>query len=90
MKLEVVKSEKDMLSLFVKGEDHTLLNLLKENSWKRGAKQASYIIKHPYMSEPNLIIRGEKPKKILSDANQMIIDDAKEFGVLFSREIKKK
>ena len=89
MKLEVLESEKDRLALLVKGEDHTLLNILKENAWRAGAKQASYVINHPYMSEPKLMIRGLNPRKILSDSAQMAVDEAKEFTVLFSREIKK-
>lgn len=90
MKLELVADEKEKLAVTVIGEDHTLLNLLKENAWKAGAKQAAYIIKHPYMSQPEIIIRGKNPRKILAEAAQQIIDDAKEFETLFSREIKKK
>ncbi len=90
MKLEVESQGTGKLELLVEGEDHTLLNMLKENAWKTGANQASYMIKHPYMSVPKIIIRGKDPKKILSDAAQLAVDDAKEFGVVFSREIKKK
>ena len=90
MKLEIESQETGKLELIVKGEDHTLLNVLKENSWKKGAKQASYIIKHPYMSDPKLIVRAKNPKKVLIDAAQLAIDDAKEFETAFKRETKKK
>ncbi len=90
MKLEIESQETGKLALLVKGEDHTLLNVLKENAWKEGAKQAAYMIKHPYMSDPKLIIRAKDPKKVLINAAQLAIDDSKEFGIVFSREVKKK
>ncbi|MBN2101807.1 MAG: DNA-directed RNA polymerase subunit L [Candidatus Aenigmarchaeota archaeon] len=90
MKLEIESQETGKLEVLVKGEDHTLLNIIKENAWKKGADQASYIIKHPYMSDPKLIIRAKNPKKILTDAAQLAIDDSKEFETVFSREVKGK
>ena len=90
MKLEIESQETGKIELLVEGEDHTLLSIIKENAWKKGADQASYIIKHPYLSEPKLIIRAKNPKKILTDAAQLAMDDSKEFGIVFSREIKGK
>jgi DNA-directed RNA polymerase subunit L len=89
MELEVVGKEGDKVQIEVKGENHTLLNLLRENAWKAGAKQASYMIKHPYMSNPKIIIKSGKHKKVLTDAAQMIVDDAKAFEKAFRRAMKK-
>ncbi|NOX71634.1 MAG: DNA-directed RNA polymerase subunit L [Candidatus Micrarchaeota archaeon] len=90
MKLEVFENGKEKIGIEVIGEGHTLLNILKEEAWSAGAKQASYIIKHPYMSKPKIIVRGKNPKKVLMDAAQRIVDESKEFSTLFSRETKKK
>ncbi len=86
MKLNVVEKGKEKISIEIVGETHTFLNLLRENAWKAGSKQASYVIKHPYLSDPKFIVRAKNPLKVLNDANQMILEQAKEF----QSEIKKK
>ncbi len=88
MKLQVLEKKKDKLSLEIEGETHTFLNLLRENVWKAGGKQASYIIRHPYLSEPKFIVRANDPKKTLDKAAQMIIDQAKEFENAVKKKIK--
>ena len=75
MKLRAVEKKKNKWKLGVEGEDHALLNLLRENAWKAGAKQASYAIEHPYLSTPVISVRGANPKNILADSAKAIIDD---------------
>lgn len=89
MKLEIIEDEKNKLKIAVHGESHTLLNILRENSWKAGADQASYIIEHPYLSPPQIIVHSDSPKKTLTAATQIIIDQAKEFEKEFSAAAKK-
>jgi DNA-directed RNA polymerase subunit L len=79
MKLVLLESSEGKMVLEVRGENHTLLNLLRENAWDAGSKQASYMIEHPYLSEPKLIIRADNPKKVLDSSAQAILDSAKEF-----------
>jgi len=86
MKLTVLEKKKDKWKLEVDGEDHTLLNLLRENAWKERAKQATYMIKHPYLSKPEITVIGPNPKKILADAAKRIIDDTKAFERSFKRK----
>ena len=86
MKLNVIEKGKEKISIGIHGETHTFLNLLRENAWKVGCRQASYTIKHPYLSEPKFTVSGKNPLKVLNDATQMIIDQAKEFQT----EVKKK
>jgi len=85
MKLRLLEKGKEKMVFEVSGETHTFLNLLRENAWKAGSKQASYLIEHPYLSEPKFIVKAENPVKILSDASQKIIDQVKEFGKEFKR-----
>ena len=89
MELTVTQKGKEKLRVEVRGETHTMLNLIRENAWKAGAKQAAYIIQHPYISQPEIIIRSKNPQKTLKDAAQMVIDDSKEFMVAFKRAMKK-
>jgi len=90
MKLKVVENKKDKLAIEVIGESHTLLNLLRETSWKTGADQASYMIEHPYMSNPKLIIKAQNPKKVLIDAVQQVTEQANAFEKEVKRTLKKR
>jgi DNA-directed RNA polymerase subunit L len=89
MELNAVEKGKEKLRAEVRGETHTMLNLIRENAWKAGAKQASYIIQHPYISRPEIIIRSKKPSKTMQDAAQMVIDDSRTFTTEFKRAMKK-
>lgn len=89
MDLEVLEKDKEKLTVLVKGETHTLSNLLRSAAWETGARQASYILEHPYLKEPKIIIRGENPQKILTDAARLIASESEEFGKEFKRALKK-
>jgi DNA-directed RNA polymerase subunit L len=89
MELRVLEKRPEMLRMEVVGESHTLLNLLTEYAWEAKASQASYIIRHPYLSQPELIVKSKNPKKTVSDAAQIIIDRAKEFRHGFERALKR-
>ena len=88
MKLTVLEKKKDKWKVEIDGEGHTLINLLRENAWKKGAKQASYMIKHPYLSKPEITVYGANPKKILADSAQAIITDAGSFARDFKKVAK--
>jgi DNA-directed RNA polymerase subunit L len=89
MKLALLENVEGKMVLEVKGENHTFLNLLRDNAWSAESKQASYMIEHPYLSEPKLIIRADNPRKVLDNSAQAIIDSAKEFEKEFRRVSKK-
>jgi DNA-directed RNA polymerase subunit L len=89
MELKVIETQPQRLRLRVSGETHTLLNILTEYAWEAKASQASYMIEHPYLSQPEIIVRSKNPKKTLSDAAQIIIDRSKEFKSAFVRSLRK-
>jgi DNA-directed RNA polymerase subunit L len=89
MNLRVVEKGKDKLRVEVAGECHTLLNLLREKSWKEKAKQASYMIQHPYLSEPEIIVYANSPKKVLVDSATKIESEARRFTQEFKRALGK-
>ena len=85
MEIKVLEKSSESIKIEVVGESHTLLNLLREKSWKAGAIQASYMIEHPYLSSPKIIVRAKNPKKVLADASQMVSEDAREFAREFGK-----
>jgi len=89
MELKVIEKKNDKLKIEVQGENHTLLNVLRENAWKAGAEQASYMIEHPYMAQPKIIVKAKNPKKVLISAAQNLSDDTKSFLTAFKRACKK-
>jgi DNA-directed RNA polymerase subunit L len=88
MELKVLEQTTDKLKLQVLGETHTFLNLITEYAWLAKASQACYIIKHPYLSEPELIVKSANPRKTLRDAAQIIVDKTEEFQKGFKRLLK--
>jgi DNA-directed RNA polymerase subunit L len=89
MELKVLENTEKKLKLELTGETHTFLNLITEYAWLAKASQALYTIKHPYLSQPQLSIISNNPRKTLSDAAQIIIDRTDEFGKNFERALKK-
>lgn len=89
MELNVLEKEKNKLKIGVSGETHTLMNLLRENCWKAGAKQAAYVVEHPYLSEPKIVVRGSDPKKVLNSAAQLTEKQVSDFLREFRKAGKK-
>lgn len=88
MKLKKVEDKKNKLVVEVEGEGHTFLNLLRENCWEAGAEQASYMMEHPKLSEPQITVRGKNPKKILKKASKITEKQAKEMKKKLNKKLK--
>jgi len=89
MDFKTLERKKNKLVVEVRGESHTMLNVLREKAWESGADQASYMIEHPYLAHPKIIIRAKEPKKVLRAAAQLVADEVKDFERQFSRALKK-
>ena len=89
MKLELISLEDNEAKISIKGESNTLLNLLRESIWKQKPESATYKVDHPYLSDPELIVKAKNPMKVLDDSAQDILDQVKELGKEFSKVLKK-
>lgn len=87
MKVKFIEKRKNKWKLEIKGGSHGFLNLLKEKAWDAKAKQASYMIEHPYLTEPKIIIRAENPKNVLIKAAKLITEESKLFLKLFKKAL---
>jgi len=85
MELKVLEKTKSRLKLEVTGESHTLLNLLRRNSWDAKADQASYMIEHPMLSHPKIIVKANSPKLALSKAADSIVKQTQDFARTFRK-----
>ena len=71
MEIRVLEKTKDKLIIEVVGEDHTLCNALRKELWEdKTIEVAGYNMKHPLISEPEIIVetKGGDPVKALLKA----------------------
>ena len=72
MEIKILDDKKNRLVIEVKGADHTLCNALKAELWNdKHVKIATYSIRHPQISMPQMIIETdgeESPKNALINA----------------------
>ena len=85
MNVKVVEKGKEKLRIEV--DNIFLVNLLNENIWKqRGVRFSAYTRDHPYLSEPQLLVKSKNPKKTILNAADQIIEDVKNL----QKQLKKK
>ncbi|MBN2368334.1 DNA-directed RNA polymerase subunit L [Candidatus Woesearchaeota archaeon] len=87
MEFNILEDKKKRLVFELKGEDHTLCNVLREELWNdKSVTVSAYNISHPLIGIPKFIIEtdGKDPKKALKDAisrlkkkNTDLLGDAK-------------
>lgn len=67
MEISVLNEDSNNISLEIKGEGHTLCNLLRQELWNLGVASCGYNLKHPIISSPvlNVEVSKGKPRKII-------------------------
>ena len=72
MEIKILDDKKNKFVIEVKGADRTLCNALKTELWSdKHVKIATYSIRHPQISEPQMIIETdgeESPRNALINA----------------------
>ena len=89
MKLRVVKKDKNFLEVVLEGEEHSFPNLLRETLLEDGDVEfASYVIEHPQLGNPRLIVRtkGKAPETVIKSALKKIEKKASDFGALLKKK----
>ena len=89
MEIKVLEETKNRLRFEVKGEDHTLCNLLRKELWNnKQIKISGYSIEHPLVSEPVMIVEtdgNEDPRKALLKAVDSLKERSKELSTQISK-----
>ena len=92
MEIKILDDKKNKLIIEVKGANHTLCNALKSELWNdKHVKIATYSIRHPQISMPQIIVEtdGEvSPKNALINATQRIHKVNEKFKKEFSIAIR--
>jgi DNA-directed RNA polymerase subunit L len=88
MEIEVLRKEKNLLEFKIKGERHSLPNLLKAKLIdNKETEFVAYKLNHPLDEDSIFVLRTKKtePKKVLAEALKEIEKDLTDF----SKELKK-
>lgn len=86
MQINVLEKKKNNLKIEVKGETHTLTQLIAKEASKKADVAA--IQEHPFMEEPKIIVRGTNPTKVLEKAANSIKLQCEELKKEFRRVLK--
>lgn len=93
MELELVEKGDGSLLIKVRGEDHTLCNLLRKTLHSdKYVVAASYVIEHPLTEPPKLYVKtkkGKTPERALMDAAGRVAEQLKELQKQLQQELKK-
>ena len=92
MEIKILDDKKNKIIFELKGADHTLCNAVKtELSNDKHVKVATYSIRHPQISSPQMIVETdgeETPKSAILAALQRLQRDNEKFRKEFAKEIK--
>ncbi len=76
MEINILEEKKNRMVFEIKGESHTLSNLLRKELWNdEHIKTAAYTLDHPLVQTPRFIIEtegGAEPRKALHAATKRI------------------
>jgi DNA-directed RNA polymerase subunit L len=93
MELELVEKGDGSLLIKVRGEDHTLCNLLRKTLHDdKHVIAASYVIEHPLTEPPKFYVKtkkGKTPERALTDAAGQVAEQLKELQKQLRKELKK-
>lgn len=80
MKIEILKEDKEKILLRVGNEDITLARAIKDELWDtKGVDIAALDKKHPLVGNPELMVEGKEPRKLLKTAAQNFKKKVDEF-----------
>ena len=92
MEIKILDDKKNKFVIEVKGADHTLCNALKTELWSdKHVKIATYSIRHPQISVPQMIIETdgeESPRNALINAVERLHKINARFKKEFSAAIR--
>lgn len=92
MEVRVLKKDKSMLLVELKGDSLGFANLIREELWNdKNIDEAACIKEHPYMAEPKIHVKTKgksNPKVALENSAKRIEVKIKELKNEFQRKLK--
>ena len=91
MEVGVLEKKKYSMRFTLKGEGHTLCNLLRDGLWsQKGIKIAAYTVSHPLIGIPEVIVESNVTdvNKVLQGALKDLKTQNKNFLTAFKKGVK--
>ncbi|NIM46934.1 MAG: DNA-directed RNA polymerase subunit L [Candidatus Aenigmarchaeota archaeon] len=88
MNIKVLENKKEKLLLEFEDETETVTNLVATQVWQEGGEAAA-IREHPFIENPELVIMGRNPKRLLTKASSALEAQCDEFKEKFRRTLEK-
>lgn len=92
MEIKILDDKKNKFIIEIKGVDHTLCNAIKTELWNdKHVKIATYSIRHPQISLPQLIVETdgeESPRNALINAVERLHKTNAKFKKEFLKEMR--
>ena len=88
MEVQILNETKDFIEFEIKGEGHTLCNVLRQElSTLDGVNFASYNLKHPIIGNPIMAVNINKgsPKKVVLEGVNQLKSKTKELRSLLKK-----
>ncbi|BES80704.1 DNA-directed RNA polymerase subunit L [Pyrodictium abyssi] len=91
-KVKLLKREGNTIEMKLVGEDHTIANLIAKYAIRKpGVVYSSYIISHPLIGNPVIVLSTDgsrDPLDVIEEVLRDIIKDASEFQQAFEEALK--
>lgn len=91
-KVKLLKREGNTIEMELVGEDHTIANLIAKYAIRKpGVVYSSYIISHPLIGNPVIVLSTDgsrDPLDVIEEVLRDIIKDASEFQQAFEEALK--
>lgn len=87
MNLRIVEEEKNKLKIEFVNETDTITHLLARAAREEGADAAA-VRDHPFLEEPKIVVMADKPRSVLKNAAQKVLEWCDEFKDEFNKNIK--
>lgn len=89
MEINIIEEDKKKMIFELKGENHTLSNLLEKELWKdEDVKAAGYNVEHPLIGNPKMVVETNG-KKTAREAVEDAIKRLKKQNADFQKVFKK-
>ncbi len=89
MEVKIMEEDKKKMIFEIKGETHTLTNLLEKELWKdEDVKAAGYHIAHPLIGNPRMIVETttkKTPREAVEDAMKRLKKQNLDFQKSFKK-----
>lgn len=91
MEINIIEESKNKMIFEIKGEGHTIANLIEKELWNdKSVTAAGYHVKHPLIGVPRMVVEtsGIEPRKALESAINRLKKQNSEFAKAFKRKVK--